>query len=131
MDYVKIILLFLSCTEAVLCQENTANGTCSNAVIVMTKEEMKTEIRSQISDALNLANTNNCQNCSSVSDVSAENKSNEVIKKLEEISNNLDAVANKLIKLHQPGMTASHPATSCKEIYDFNLNIYHIWLLLA
>ena len=29
-------------------------------------------------------------------------------------------IMNKLMTLHQPGMTASHPATSCSEIFNFN-----------
>ena len=116
MDSTKVVLLVLASTLVVYCQENTVIETCSSAVIVMTKEEMKREIKAQIADALadtiGMAN----ENCSSTETAA------EVIEKLEEISNTLNAITNKLISLHQPGMTASHPATSCQEIYDFNPN---------
>ena len=36
-------------------------------------------------------------------------------------------IMNKLMTLHQPGMTASHPATSCSEIFNFNPLGYY-WL---
>ena len=41
-----------------------------------------------------------------------------------ELTNELETllllIMNKLMTLHQPGMTASHPATSCSEIFNFN-----------
>ena len=40
----------------------------------------------------------------------------------QEINNNLEAIAKELISLHQPGMIASCPATSCQEIYSLNPN---------
>ena len=116
----KVVLLVLTCASVVICQEDPVIGICSNAVIVMTKEEMKREMRAQIADALADTITTADKNCSS--DETASNSFNEVIEKLEQISNNLNTIANKLISLHQPGMTASHPATSCQEIYDFNPN---------
>ena len=84
----------------------------------MMKEEMKREIQSQIADAFANSVTNG--NCSSGGD--NDSKFNQVIEKLEDISSNLAAIGSKLINLHQPGVTASHHATSCQEIYDFNPN---------
>jgi hypothetical protein len=133
MDNTTIVaFLILTCTLVVFCQEDPLTGTCSNAVIVMTKEEMKREIQTQIADAFaNSAAGNSNGNCSSEGD--DVSKFNQVIAKLEEVSNNLAAIRNKLINLHQPGVTASHPATSCKEIYDFNPNITsgYYWLRSA
>ena len=43
--------------------------------------------------------------------------SNMVEDKLETL---LLPIMNKLMTLHQPGMTASHPASSCSEIFNFN-----------
>lgn len=113
MDNAKIAFMVLACTLAVFCQEDPVTGTCSNAVIVMTKEEMKREIQSQIADAFG-----------------DDSKFNQATEKLEDISNNLTAVTKKLIKLYQPGVMASHPATSCQEIYDFNPNVTsdYYWL---
>ena len=124
MDSVKVLFLVLVCALIALCQEeDSVTGTCSNAVIVMTKEEMKREIHAQIADALaNTAGGNSNGNCSSAGDETENNRFNQVIEKLEEISDNLDAITKKLVNLHQPGRTASHPATSCQEIYDFNPN---------
>ena len=68
----------------------------------------------------NLATGNSNGNCSSVGD--NDSKFNQVIETLEDISSNLAAIRSKLINLHQPGVTATHPATSCQEIYDFNPN---------
>ena len=49
-------------------------------------------------------------------------ETNIYIEKLDEINEKLDATMNKLISLQQPGMTASHQATSCVEIFDYNPN---------
>ena len=116
---IKVAFLILACILLVVfCKEDPVTGTCSNAVIVMTKEEMKREIQSQIADAF--ANSVANGNCSSDGD--NDSKFNQVIEKLEDISSNLAAIRSKLINLHQPGVTASHPAASCQEIYDFNPN---------
>ena len=39
-------------------------------------------------------------------------------------------IMNKLMSLHQPGMMASHPATSCSEIFNFNpqMPLGYYWL---
>ena len=95
-------------------QEDSATGTCSNAVIVLTKDEMKREIKTQITEACTMEKSQQ-QTCSNSSSTEAS-----VIQKLDEISTKLEATMNKLISLHQPGKTASHPAISCAEIYDYN-----------
>ena len=126
MDTIKVALLFMATFALVVhCQQSLEAGTCSNEVIVMTKDEMKREIQSQIADALaSSAAGNLIGNCSSAGEKERENsKFNQVIEKLEDISSNLAAITKKLINLHQPGMTASHPATSYQEVYDFNPNI--------
>ena len=107
----KVAFLILACTLAVFCQEDPVTGTCSNEVIVMTKEEMKREIQSQIANAI-------------------ANSATQVVEKLEGISSNLVDTTKKLINFHRPGMTAIHPATSCKEIYHLNPNITsgYYWL---
>ena len=94
--------------------------TCSNTVMVMTKEEMKREIRAQVADALANGESLNCNY--STETTNSNSNIYGVVAKLGEISNNLEAIANKLISLQSPGMTASHPATSCQEIYNFNPN---------
>ena len=112
-----LTILFFACAEVTYSQEDSATGTCSNAVIVLTKDEMKREIKAQITEACTMEK-NQQQTCSNSS--STENIEASVIQKLDEISTKLEATMNKLISLHQPGKTASHPATSCAELYDYN-----------
>ena len=109
-----ILLLISVSTIFAYSQEDSATGTCSNAVIVLTKDEMKREIKTQITEACTMEKSQQ-QTCSNSSSTEAS-----VIQKLDEISTKLEATMNKLISLHQPGKTASHPAISCAEIYDYN-----------
>ena len=102
----KILSIFLSvCIGATYSIEDSAAGTYSNDVIV---------IKAQITEACTIAQQQTCSN-SNLTDMEAR-----VVQKLDEISSKLEATMNKLISLHQPGKTASHPATSCAEIYDYN-----------
>ena len=79
------------------------------------EEEMKREIRAQVADALANGESLNCNSTETTNNIY------EAIENLgQEINNNLEAIAKKLISLHQPGMIASHPATSCQEIYNLN-----------
>lgn len=69
MDNTKVVFLLLTCALVVFCQEHPVTGACSNAVIVITKEEMKRETQSQIADAFaNSATGNLSGNCSSQGD---------------------------------------------------------------
>ena len=114
-----LTILYSVCTGAAYSLKDTATDTCSSAVIVLTKEEMKREIKTQIAEACTTEKTQQqiCNNSST------DNIEASVIEKLDEISTKLEATMNKLISLHQPGKTASHPATSCAEIYDYNPTI--------
>ena len=93
-------------------QEDPTSGTCSNAVIILTKEEMRREIKSQITEVYgSIMDSEEKQgNCSC----------SNIMQKLDQISQKLEITTNKLISLHQPGKSASHPATSCTEIYEYN-----------
>ena len=100
------------------------------------RDKMKREIQSQIADALSSSDL--IGNCSSAGEKERENsKFNQVIEKLEDISTNLAASYFKegLINLHQPGVTASHPALSCQEVLQYDMTsipiLVYIWLLLA
>ena len=105
---VSAVLLLLSISTGVAYSlEDSAAGTYSNDVIV---------IKAQITEACTMER-NVQQTCSNSSSTDIEAS---VIQKLDEISSKLEATMNKLISLHQPGKTASHPATSCAEIYDYN-----------
>ena len=107
-----ILLLFSICTRVTYSLDDPVSGTCSNAVIVLTKEEMKQEIKSQLAEACACNTEESLQNCNA--------SYSNVVQKLDEISKKLETTMNKLISLHQPGKTASHPAMSCAEIYDYN-----------
>ena len=111
-----ILLLLSICMRVTYSLDDPVSGTCSNAVIVLTKEEMKQEIKSQLTEACacNMDPEESLQNCS------ANYMYSNVIQKLDEISKKLDTTMNKLISLHLSGKTASHPAMSCAEIYDYN-----------
>ena len=111
------ILLLLSITTSVAySQEDPPTRTCSSAVIVLSKDEIKREIKAQIEEACTMEKHQQ-QTCSNSSSTDIEAS---IVQKLDEISTKLEATMNKLISLHQPGKTASHPATSCTEIYDYN-----------
>ena len=107
------VLLILLYVQVVYSQEGPpVFGTCSNTVMVMTKEEMRREIRSLLAESEVFLAEEIRQTCNSTNTrIYAE--------KLDEISNKLEAIT-KLIDVHKPEMTASHPATSCVEVFDYS-----------
>ena len=113
----SLLFVFL-CVQTTHSQEDTVIGTCSSTVMVLTKE-IKREIRDQVTKALE---DGGIQNCSFI-----ETTMN--IESLEEISHKLDFITKKMTSLY-PGMTPSHPATSCMEIFDFigNTSSGYYWL---
>ena len=112
------VFLILVYVQVVYSQVDPVIGTCSNTVMVMTKEEMKREIRAQVADALANGESLNCN--------STETTNSNIYEAIEnlgqEINNKLEVITRKLSSLHILGMTASHPATSCQEIYNLNPN---------
>ena len=119
MEKALVLIITLSvCFRVTYSQEDPAAGTCSSAVIVLSKDEMKREIKTQIEEAFIMEKNHQQETCSdgNLTDIIVAS----ITRKLDEISTRLEATMNKLISLHQPGKTASHPATSCTEIYDYN-----------
>ena len=57
------VFLILVYVQVVYSQEDPVIGSCSDTVMVMTKEEMKREIRAQIADALANGKSRNCNSC--------------------------------------------------------------------
>ena len=84
----------------------------------MGREEMRREIRIQVAAALAGEHFNGSHYSTPQCDNTA------VAQKVDDLSARLDQliqpIMRKLISLHQPGKTPSHPATSCSEILDFN-----------
>ena len=100
-------------------------GSCSNSVVVLTKDELKSEIRAELVEVI----AKECQQ--QISGNYTHTSINELVNAVQEIGHNLTELTNeletlllptmnKLMTLHRPGMTASHPATSCSEIFNFN-----------
>ena len=92
-------------------------GTCSNSVVVLSKEELK-EIRAEMAEVVAKEHQQQMQgNCTRTSIDELVNAVQEIGHNLTELTNELETlllpIMNKLMTLHQPGMTASHPATSC------------------
>ena len=102
-------------------------GSCSSSVILLTKDELKKEIRAEMSEVIAKEHQQqipeNCIHAHTSIDELA-NAVQEIGHNLTELTNELETlllpIMNKLMTLHQPGMTASHPATSCSEIFNFN-----------
>ena len=133
------LLLALLCSVA---SSESSDNTCSYAeIMVMTKEEMKREIKRQFQSSGLLDGHGNKTACScnsydalKLADKIEENLSSKLEKlfflsldKLqanfsEMLDQTIQPVLNRLNMLHQPGKSPSHPAVSCKEIYDYNPN---------
>ena len=121
---VKIImnsreLLILLCLLAVSASQEDDN-TCS--VIVMSKEELAGTIRSQVTVALSrgVIDTPVSSTCSlneTVVTRIVERSMNELLEKVEKL---IKPIATKLSQLEQPGIFPSHPASSCKEIHEYD-----------
>ena len=114
-----IILLILSQGQ------EATYGTCSNSVVVLSKEELKKEIRAEMAEVIAKEHQQQMQgNCTRTSINELVNAVQEIGHNLTELTNELETlllpIMNKLMTLHQPGMTASHPATSCSKIFNFN-----------
>ena len=125
------IFILISLVQFHSCQgSDTTSAACSNtaSVMILTKEEMKGETRAQVAEAL--ATNNQQQRCNCTCDANRNQLLNmneeveEIGRNLTELSTELKElllpVMNKLMTLHQPGKTASHPAISCVEILEFN-----------
>ena len=128
MAWLRGIIFLVTLFQFQTCQGNsTPFGACSNTVMVLTKEEMKREIRAQVAEALATSSQQQRGNCTCGAN-SIELLNLDV--HIQELGHNLSAkldglllpIMSKLITLHQPGMTASHPAISCVEVLDFNPN---------
>ena len=100
-------------------------GSCSSSVVLLTKDELKSEIRAEMARVI----AEECQqqmleNRTHTSIDELVNAVQEIGHNLTDLTNELETlllpIMNKLMTLHQPGMTASHPATSCSEIFNFN-----------
>ena len=139
------VKIFLSLIILSLCSYNVAyqEGSESQGVqcnfaeiMVMTKEEMRREIRQQLipvrSFPGNYTNRSTCT-CSS-GDVSISEKLDNLHKAVgdinamvEEMEVNISAkiehllkpVINRINALHRPGKSPSHPAISCSEIFEY------------
>lgn len=85
------------------CQEDSMIERCNDAVIEM--KEIRAQIEDALADTITAAGNLTDANCSSTE--TAGNSFTEVVEKLEKISDNLNATADKLVTLHQSGMTAS------------------------
>ena len=144
---IALVFLLVSCQG-----QDATYGMCSNSVVLLTKEELKNEIRAEMAEVIAKNSkqwksncTCNCNNnplqdynhtellnmvedklktlllpiisYNPVQDYNFTELSSVVEDKLETL---LLPIMNKLMSLHQPGMTASHPATSCSEIFNFN-----------
>ena len=94
-----LLSLFSTCMLASYSQEEPVIG------MILTKEEMKEEINSQIAEALTMERIGH----------STGTNIDNIIEKLDEINKKLEAIC-----LRQTGITACHPATSCVEIFDYN-----------
>ena len=106
MDGTKIVFLVLACsTFVVFCQEDREIGTCSNAITKM--KDIRAQITDALADTITAAENLTDKSCNSTE--TASDSLNEILEKLEEIRN---ATADKLISLHQSGMTTctSHSA---------------------
>ena len=116
------IIVLISILQSCRGHETTC-GACSNSVVVLTKDELKNEIRTEMAEVVAKNSQQWSSNCTcncpvqEVGNYNLTELSNMVEEKLETL---LLPIMNKLMTLHQPGMTASHPATSCSEILNFN-----------
>ena len=124
-NWLRDILVLISLLQIQSCQGNdTTFGACSNTVMVLTKEEMKREIRAQVAEALATNNQQQRGNCT-CDEISNQLLSEDV--RIRELGHNLTTkleglllpIMSKLMTLHQPGMTASHPAVSCVEAVSY------------
>ena len=119
----NIYIVIISLLLCHVCHGNEPiYGSCSNSVVLLTKDELKKEIRAEMAEVIEKERQQQMQgNCTHTS-------IDELVNAVQEIGHNLTneletlllPIMSKLMTLHQPGMTASHPATSCSEIFNFN-----------
>ena len=100
------VFSFLSLVQS---QEDGGSCTCSS-VMVMSKEEMKREISSQVSAAVSDFNISKITSA-------VERTMDKLYEKVERL---VKPIIGKLAILQQPGKSPSHPARSCREILDFD-----------
>ena len=86
------MFLILVYVQAVYSQEDPVVGTCSNTVMVMTKEEMKREIRAQVADVLASGESLNCNSTETTNNIyeAIENLGQKINNKLEAIAKGTD-----------------------------------------
>ncbi len=115
-------LLILLCLFALSASQEDDNTCKCSSVIVMSKEELAGTIRSQVAVALSrgVIDTPVSSTCSlneTVVTRIVERSMNELLEKVEKL---IKPIATKLSQLEQPGIFPSHPASSCKEIHEYD-----------
>ncbi len=115
-------LLILLCLFAASASQEDDNTCKCSSVIVMSKEELAGTIRSQVAVALSrgVIDTPVSSTCSlneTVVTRIVERSMNEILEKVEKL---IKPIATKLAQLEQPGIFPSHPASSCKEIHEYD-----------
>ena len=103
-------------------QEDGGSCTCSS-VMVMSKEEMKREISSQVSAAVSRGSS-----CTTSVHTAPDFNISKITSAMERTMDKLYEKVERLVKpiigklaiLQQPGKSPSHPARSCRKILDFD-----------
>ena len=132
-----IIVFILLCS---LSRSQSDEPSCTAGIVVMTKEEIRREIREQFTSTCVLSPdiqrtpnrsslpVNGTRRCFSerqliqhIGDIITASIVEEIVTNISTMMEGLlQPLVNRLNALHQPGKSPSHPAVSCKEIYDYD-----------
>ena len=135
-----IIVFTLLCSPS---RSQSDEPSCTAGIVVMTKEEIRREIREQFTSSCALSPdiqrtpnrssspVNGTRRCFSereliqhVGEAITDNIVEEIVKNISaKMEALIQPLVNRLNALHQPGKSPSHAAVSCKEIYDYDPNI--------